>query len=90
MRINDTNYKFLPYQNQQNRTNIANTTRKTSSSADVTISSLGREISEALKSEQTQRQNRVEELKQQVTAGTYHVDSNKIAEKLIGFWKCNS
>jgi negative regulator of flagellin synthesis FlgM len=90
MRINDTNYKVLAYQNQQNRTNIAKNSRKTSSSADVSISPRGREISEALKSEQAQRQKRVEELKIQVADGTYHVDSSKIADKLIGFWKNNS
>jgi negative regulator of flagellin synthesis FlgM len=90
MRINDLKSGFFTYQNQQNRSNIPNTTKKPSSSADVKISSRGREISQAMMSEQVGRQNRVQELKQQITDGSYQVDSSKIAEKMIGFWKNNS
>jgi len=90
MRINDTSYGYISYQKQQNRSNITNTTKKTSTSAEVTISSRGKEISQAKMTEQTARQNRVQELKQQIANGTYQVDSSKIADKLIGFWKNNS
>jgi negative regulator of flagellin synthesis FlgM len=90
MRINDTKYGFYSYQNQQNRSNINNTTKKTSTSAEVSISSRGREISQAMMSEQAQRQQRVQELKQQITGGNYHVDSSKIAEKMTAFWKNTS
>lgn len=89
MRINDMNSGFFTYQNQQKRSNTTttNTTNKPSTSTDVKISSRGREISQAMMSEQAQRQNRVQELKQQVADGSYHVDSSKIADKLIEFWK---
>ncbi|CAH2712902.1 hypothetical protein BACCIP111895_00035 [Neobacillus rhizosphaerae] len=90
MRINDTKYGFYSYQNQQNRSNIENNVKKSNSSSEVKISSLGREISQAMKSEQAERLNRVEELKKQISNGNYHVDSSKIADKLIGFWKNNS
>ncbi|MEH7356201.1 flagellar biosynthesis anti-sigma factor FlgM [Neobacillus drentensis] len=90
MRINDTKYGFYSYQNQQNRSNIENNIKKSNSSSEVKISSLGREISQAMKSEQAQRPNRVEELKKQISNGNYHVDSSKIADKLIEFWKNNS
>jgi negative regulator of flagellin synthesis FlgM len=90
MRINDTNYGFYSYKNQQNRSNIANTTKKASTSDDVKISPRGREISQAMMSEQAQRQKRVQELKQQISDGTYHVDSSKVAEKMTEFWTSNS
>jgi negative regulator of flagellin synthesis FlgM len=87
MRINDTNYGLYSYQNQQNRSDKTTTTKKPTASADVKISARGLEISKAMMSEQTQRQNRVQELKQQIADGNYHVDSSKIAEKLTDFWK---
>jgi negative regulator of flagellin synthesis FlgM len=90
MRINDTKYGFYSYQNQPNRSNINNTTKKTTTSADVSISSRGREISQAMMSEQAQRQQRIQELKQQIADGTYKVDSSKIAEKMTAFWKNTS
>ncbi|WHY79726.1 flagellar biosynthesis anti-sigma factor FlgM [Neobacillus sp. WH10] len=90
MRINDTKYGFYSYQNQKNRSNIENNIKKSNSSSEVKISSLGREISQAMKSEQAQRPNRIEELKKQISNGNYHVDSSKIADKLIEFWKNNS
>ncbi|MEH7439383.1 flagellar biosynthesis anti-sigma factor FlgM [Neobacillus drentensis] len=90
MRINDTKYGFYSYQNQQNRSNTNNTTKKTSTSAEVNISSRGREISQAMMSEQAQRQQRIQELKQQIADGNYHVDSSKIAEKMTAFWKNTS
>ncbi len=90
MRVNDTNYGFISYQKQENRSNIANPAKKTSTSTEVTISSRGKEISQAMLSEQTQRQNRVQELKQQIADGSYHVDSSKVADKMIGFWKNES
>jgi negative regulator of flagellin synthesis FlgM len=88
VRINDMRSGLITYQNQQNRTNINNNTqKKPNASVDVEISSRGREIAQAMKSEQAQRQERVQELKQQIANGSYHVDSSKIAEKMIGFWK---
>lgn len=87
MRINDTKYGLYSYQNQQNRTNISTTPKKTmAASDDVKISTRGREISQSMMSEQAQRQKRIQELKLQIETGTYSVDSNKIAEKIVDFW----
>jgi len=90
MRINDMKYSFYSYQNQQNRSNIEKNVEKSTSSSEVKISSLGREISQAMKSEQSQHLNRVEEIKKQISDGNYRIDSSKVAEKLLEFWKTNS
>ncbi|MCD4839687.1 flagellar biosynthesis anti-sigma factor FlgM [Neobacillus sedimentimangrovi] len=90
MRINDTRYGFYSYHNQANRFNIKQSSKNTPTSTEVEISSRGREMAEAMKFGQTERQNRVQELKQQIAAGTYHVDSKKIAEKMIDFWNNHS
>jgi negative regulator of flagellin synthesis FlgM len=91
MRINDTKYGLYSYQNQQNRTNISTTPKKTMAATDdVSISTRGREISQSMMSEQTQRQNRIQELKHQIETGTYTVDSNKIAQKIVDFWSSNT
>ncbi|WEG11249.1 flagellar biosynthesis anti-sigma factor FlgM [Pullulanibacillus sp. KACC 23026] len=91
MRINDSNYGAYFYQNQQKQSNTTNKTKPTQSSAsDVQISSRGRELSQAALSEQTQRKSRVDELKQQISNGTYQVDSRKIADKMINFWNGSS
>ncbi|WP_040209383.1 flagellar biosynthesis anti-sigma factor FlgM [Neobacillus jeddahensis] len=90
MRINDNRYGLYSYQSQQNRTNNNQPTKKTTTSEEVKISARGREISQALASEQTQRSQRVQELKQQIANGTYQVDSSKVADKLINFWSNQS
>ena len=90
MRINETNYGLISYQKQQNRVNIEKPVKKESTSAEVTISSRGKEMSQAMMTEQTQRQQRVQELKQLIADGNYHVDSSKIADKMIGFWSNKS
>lgn len=85
MRINDVKYGLNPYQNQINR-NKANT-NKSSGSDVVDISTSGQEIYQAMKSDQVDRQQRLNQLKQQVSDGTYKVDSQKVAEKMTEFWK---
>ncbi|MED3624007.1 flagellar biosynthesis anti-sigma factor FlgM [Neobacillus thermocopriae] len=90
MRINDTRYGFYSYQNQANRFNIKQSSKNTPTCAEVEISSRGREMAEAMKSGQTERQKRIQELKQQIASGTYQVDSKKIAEKMIDFWNNHS
>lgn len=85
MRINDVKSGLYPYQNQinRNKTNI----NKTLSGDVVDISTNGKEIYQAMKSDQADRQKRIEQIKQQVSAGTYKVDSQKLAETMIAFWK---
>lgn len=87
MRINDIKPGLYQYQNQnqinRNKTNI----NKSSSSDVVDISTSGKEIYQAMKSDQVDHQKRIEQLKQQVSDGTYKVDSEKLADTMISFWK---
>jgi negative regulator of flagellin synthesis FlgM len=90
MRINDMKYGLYSYQNQPKQNATPNTAKKASASAEVQISSRGREMSQAMVTEQAQRQQRVQELKQQIATGNYQVDSNKIANKMLDFWTKNT
>lgn len=89
MRIhNGTNFGYNVYKNQQNRSNHTGTESKQPlASTKVEISERGMEIAKAMKSDQPQRSERLQELKQQIADGTYVVDSQKVAEKLIDFWR---
>ena len=89
MRINESKYGLYSYQNQLNKPKTTNV-KKQVSVDNVEISSRGQEISDAMKSGQLDRQKKIEEIKQKVTNGTYHVDSQKIAGKMISFWRGNS
>lgn len=89
MRIDDTKYRYFSYQNQQNNSKIAELPKKSTASVEVKISSQGREMAQALTSDQAQRQERVQELKKQIADGTYKIDSSKIADKMLDFWKNN-
>ena len=87
MRINDVKSGIFPYQNQNQINRNKSNVNKTLSGDVVDISSDGKEIYQAMKSDQTDRLNRIEQLKQQVSAGTYKVDSQKLTETMIAFWK---
>ncbi|WP_136607143.1 flagellar biosynthesis anti-sigma factor FlgM [Paenibacillus dokdonensis] len=55
---------------------------------EVSISSEAIEMLEAQeRSTDPERIQRIQDLKQQVSSGTYHVDSGKIAEKLMPYFK---
>lgn len=54
---------------------------------DVQISPEAMELLEAQRSGDASRTQRIEELKSSVQAGTYHVDAQRIAEKLFPFLK---
>ncbi|MNL85053.1 Anti-sigma-28 factor, FlgM [compost metagenome] len=72
-----------------NENRSANTADKKPKLKDqVEISSEAKELQEATGAVQTEEQvRRIEELKNSVSAGTYHVDARQLAEKLFPYFK---
>lgn len=87
MRINDTSRigALNPYQRTQ-ETQRTEETKKAARKDEVTISTEAMEMLQAAnKPADSERAARIQDLKQQVSAGTYSVDANKIAEKLLPY-----
>ena len=53
----------------------------------VQISSEAKEMLSTSKMEHAERSRHIQHLKQSVASGTYYVDSGKLAEKLLPFFK---
>ncbi|WP_308636648.1 flagellar biosynthesis anti-sigma factor FlgM [Paenibacillus silvisoli] len=80
-RINAVN----PYQKQnEQQTSEIGRKRKTDK---VQISAEAQEMLSSSRVNNADRSKLIEDLKQSVSAGTYHVESGKIAEKLLPFLK---
>lgn len=90
MKINDSQRvgAVNPY-NKTNENRSANAADKKPKPKDqVEISPEAKELQEATGAVQTEEQaRRIEELKNSVSAGTYHVDARKLAEKLFPYFK---
>ncbi|MED5018450.1 flagellar biosynthesis anti-sigma factor FlgM [Paenibacillus chibensis] len=89
MKINDTGRVggVNPYQRsmETQRTEAKKMERRKD---EVSISSEAIEMLEAQeRSTDPERAQRIQDLKQQVSSGTYHVDAGKIAEKLMPYFK---
>ena len=87
MKINETNRigAYNNYQKQMDqRVDSAN---KKKQKDIVEISAEAKEMLSTSQSNSPERQKRIEELKQSVSAGTYKVDAGKIADKLLPYLK---
>ena len=86
MKINDTQRigAVNPYTRAQGTKSGAGVSGK-GKVDEVQISSAAKELLGAQNSEE--RRKRVEDLKQQVSAGTYHVEAGKIADRLLPYFK---
>ncbi|MEJ8302695.1 flagellar biosynthesis anti-sigma factor FlgM [Saccharibacillus sacchari] len=74
-----------PYQRTQ-ETQRTEETKKAVRKDEVTISTEAMDMLKAAnKPADSERAARIQDLKQQVAAGTYSVDANKIAEKLLPY-----
>lgn len=87
MKINDTQrigaYRTYQQQNDTRTSETANKRRKD----EVQFSAEAMELLGAQRAEDPNRAKRIEELKNVVTSGTYSVDAEKLAEKLLPFVK---
>ncbi|RCX19085.1 FlgM family anti-sigma-28 factor [Fontibacillus phaseoli] len=89
MKINDTGRigAINNYQ-RQIESQHKDSDNKTRRKDEVSISTEGMELLKAQESTQDPaRAGRIEELKSQVSSGTYHVDAGKLADKLLPYFK---
>ncbi|GAB7389199.1 hypothetical protein BSNK01_30370 [Bacillaceae bacterium] len=91
MKINELNEinrigAYPSYQkNQQPQT--AKSGAKSGKQDEVQISAEAKEMFKASQEKEKSRADRIQELKAQIAAGTYRVHSEKIAAKLLEFWR---
>lgn len=64
--------------------------KKTNRKDEVTISPEAMEMLQKQEQVQSERTQRIQELKQQVASGTYRVDTEQLAEKLMPHFKSSS
>lgn len=85
MKINDTGrigaYRTYQQHNETRTNQTASKRRKD----EVQFSAQAMELLGAQRSEEPNRAQRIEELKNEVSSGTYKVDANKLAEKMLPF-----
>ncbi|MHA0856229.1 flagellar biosynthesis anti-sigma factor FlgM [Paenibacillus sp. CMAA1364] len=92
MKINETGRVGAINSYQRNiEVNRQNEDKKSRRKDEVTISAEAMEMLQATeRSANPERTQQIQDLKQQVSTGTYHVDSNKLAEKLAPYFKQHS
>ncbi|MBO8173147.1 MAG: flagellar biosynthesis anti-sigma factor FlgM [Bacillaceae bacterium] len=61
--------------------------RKQQKKDEVQISPEAKSMLQSEEAQPVSREQRIQQLKEQVQSGTYHVSSEKIAEKLIQYWR---
>ncbi|SDO61737.1 anti-sigma-28 factor, FlgM family [Paenibacillus sp. yr247] len=75
---------------QNNESRSVNGTEKKKRKDEVQISAEAKELLESTSAVRSNEQNqRIQELKESVSAGTYHVEARKIAEKLFPYLRNN-
>ncbi|MGZ9586271.1 flagellar biosynthesis anti-sigma factor FlgM [Paenibacillus marinisediminis] len=87
MKINDTQ-RIGAAQQYQRQSALQRTTKPSARKDEVSISTEAKEMLDAQnKVQDTNRASRIQELKQAVSTGTYHVDAEKVAEKLLPIFR---
>jgi negative regulator of flagellin synthesis FlgM len=85
MKINETTRiaAIHTYRQQHHEQRTAENGKNMRKLDEIEISAEAKELHDARHLEGAERRKRIEELKQSVSAGTYHVDSRALAEKLL-------
>ncbi|WP_199616764.1 flagellar biosynthesis anti-sigma factor FlgM [Paenibacillus alkalitolerans] len=89
MKINESGRlsSLNAYRNNVNAKDAKASGKSLKAKDDVHISAEAKELLEAQRTGDTERAQRLEQLKSSVQAGTYHVDAHRIAEKLLPYLK---
>ncbi|OUS75153.1 flagellar biosynthesis anti-sigma factor FlgM [Paenibacillus sp. MY03] len=90
MKINETNRIGGTNPYQKHSEFRAESAKKAKQKDEVQISAAAKEMLTTSKLNSTERTERLNELKQSVASGTYHVDAGKIAEKLLPYLNNNN
>lgn len=88
MRIQGTNHVTgtNPYNKNQAKTNLAS--KSTKQTDQLTISAEAKALLEEVNSKyHLERQAKVEQLKEKIASGNYKIEADKIADKLLEWWK---
>lgn len=87
MKINDINRINGINKAYQNQTEYRKESKKSAAKDEVQFSQEAKEMLQNSRAESTERAAYINSLKEAVQSGTYHVESGKIAEKLLPFFK---
>lgn len=86
LKINETHrIGALNHYQKHNESRVASTSQKRQTDA-VQISAEAKEMLSSSQTTSAERAQQIEQLKQSVATGTYHVEAGKIAEKLIPYF----
>lgn len=87
MKINEPNrIGALNHYQKQYESRVSGT-NKARQKDEVQISTAAKEMLTTSQASSAERKKLIEELKQSVTTGTYHVEADKIAEKILPYLK---
>lgn len=87
MKINDINRVSGINKTYQNQVDYRSKHHNAKKKDEVQISQAAQQLLESSRVESSERQARIQELKQAVQTGTYKVEAGKLAEKLLPFFK---
>jgi len=90
MRIHEPNRAgMINAYNKANKSQLSKEAKRSMGKDEVKISDQALELQKLESDTEVTpaRKEKIKELKQQIEQGTYHVPSEKIAEKFLSFWK---